>query len=179
MEGVGIGVSAALISIMTVWLSDLKMGYCTTGWWLSQKFCCLEVSGEGEGCSEWRNWGGVEPFRWIFYIIWAVSRVQPQPNPYIITSSDQCCPVNAHMQAAFSFFSAYLVRSFAPYAAGSGISEIKCILGGFIIKGFLSVETFFIKGLTLVSLATLFPTSTVIMDAANHISLSQSLPACQ
>jgi len=45
---------------------------------------------------------------------------------------------------------AFLVRGFAPYAAGSGISEIKCILGGFIIKGFLDVETFFIKGLTLV-----------------------------
>jgi chloride channel 3/4/5 len=51
----------------------------------------------------------------------------------------------------FSFSAAFLVRAFAPYAAGSGISEIKCILGGFIIKGFLDVETFFIKGLTLVS----------------------------
>ena len=50
----------------------------------------------------------------------------------------------------FSSSAALLVKSFAPYAAGSGISEIKCILGGFIIKGFLSVETFFIKGLTLV-----------------------------
>jgi len=55
------------------------------------------------------------------------------------------------MQAMFSFSAAFLVRAFAPYAAGSGISEIKCILGGFIIKGFLDVETFFIKGLTLVS----------------------------
>ena len=58
---------------MTVWLSDLKMGYCTTGWWLSQKFCCLEVSDEGEGCAEWRNWGGVEPFQYIFYVLFAVS----------------------------------------------------------------------------------------------------------
>jgi len=70
--GVGIGLSAALISIMTVWLSDIKMGYCTTGWWLSQKFCCLEVSEEGEGCAEWRNWGGIEPFRYFFYIVFAV-----------------------------------------------------------------------------------------------------------
>lgn len=70
--GVFIGLSAALISLITVWLSDMKMGYCATGWWLSQKFCCLELSDEGEGCDEWRNWGGVEPFRWIFYIIFAV-----------------------------------------------------------------------------------------------------------
>lgn len=55
------------------------------------------------------------------------------------------------MKAMFSFFAAYIVKCFAPYAAGSGISEIKCILGGFIIKGFLGFETFLIKALTMVS----------------------------
>lgn len=70
--GVGIGISAALISIITVWLSDMKLGYCTTGWWLSRKYCCLEVSDEFESCTEWRNWGGVEPFRWLAYILFAV-----------------------------------------------------------------------------------------------------------
>jgi hypothetical protein len=73
LPGVGIGISAALISVITVWLSDMKMGYCTTGWWLSQKFCCLEISEEGQGCAEWTNWGGVEPFRWIAYMLFAVS----------------------------------------------------------------------------------------------------------
>lgn len=71
--GVIIGVSAALISIITTWLSDIKMGHCTTGWWLSRKFCCLEVSDELEACAEWKNWGGVEPFRWIAYVLFAVS----------------------------------------------------------------------------------------------------------
>jgi chloride channel 3/4/5 len=46
---------------------------------------------------------------------------------------------------------AHLVRIFAPYAAGSGISEIKCILAGFVINGFLGVGTFALKSLTLVS----------------------------
>ncbi|WVR03435.1 hypothetical protein IAU60_000426 [Kwoniella sp. DSM 27419] len=122
LVGVGIGTSAALISVITTWLSDIKMGYCTTGWWLTQKYCCLEISPEGEGCAEWREWGGFWPIQWVVYMLWA---------------------------ATFSFSAAFLVKSFAPYAAGSGISEIKCILGGFIIKGFLSVETFLIKGLTL------------------------------
>lgn len=138
----GIGLSAALISIMTVWLSDIKMGYCTTGWWLSQKFCCLEVSDEGEGCAEWRNWGGIEPFRYFFYIIFAVC---------LLSISAILLANKPDFKGLFSFSAAFLVRGFAPYAAGSGISEIKCILGGFIIKGFLDVETFFIKGLTLVS----------------------------
>ncbi|OCF36089.1 chloride channel, other eukaryote [Kwoniella heveanensis BCC8398] len=122
LVGVVIGVSAALISVITTWLSDIKMGYCTTGWWLTQKYCCLEISPEGEGCTEWRNWGEFWPLQWLAFVAWA---------------------------AIFSFSAAFIVKNFAPYAAGSGISEIKCILGGFIIKGFLSVETFFIKGLTL------------------------------
>jgi len=65
--------NAALISIVTAWLSDMKMGYCTTGWWLSQKFCCAEISEEGAACKEWRSWGGFEPFQYIAYVLFAVS----------------------------------------------------------------------------------------------------------
>ncbi|KAJ9110915.1 hypothetical protein QFC19_001424 [Naganishia cerealis] len=140
--GIGIGLNAALISIITVWLSDLKLGYCTTGWWLSQKFCCAEVSDEGEACTEWRNWGGIEPFRYMAYIFFAV-RV-------FISCSISWSLTLLLIQALFSFSAARLVKSFAPYAAGSGISEIKCIIGGFIINGFLSFSTLAIKSLTLV-----------------------------
>jgi chloride channel 3/4/5 len=45
--------------------------------------------------------------------------------------------------------SAGLVRSFAPYAAGSGISEIKCIIAGFVMKGFLGFWTLAIKSIAL------------------------------
>jgi chloride channel 3/4/5 len=41
------------------------------------------------------------------------------------------------------------VKSFAPYAAGSGISEIKCIIAGFVMKGFLGAMTLFIKSIGL------------------------------
>lgn len=71
--GVGIGVISALMSIMTGWLSDIKLGRCTNGWWLSRKFCCLEITGEGESCAEWKTWGGFPPLPWIAYIIYAVS----------------------------------------------------------------------------------------------------------
>ncbi|VDO93659.1 unnamed protein product [Soboliphyme baturini] len=42
-----------------------------------------------------------------------------------------------------------LVRVFAPYACGSGIPEIKCILSGFIIRGYLGKWTLIIKSVGL------------------------------
>ncbi|BGP34275.1 glycerol ethanol, ferric requiring protein [Rhodotorula toruloides] len=108
------------MSIMTAWLSDLKLGYCTQGWWLNRKFCCWEIE---EGfCEDWVTWTGWSGVQWIVYVLFA---------------------------GLFAFSCAFLVRSFAPYAAGSGISEIKCILAGFIINGYLSFATLSIKSLTL------------------------------
>ncbi|KAH0826459.1 chloride channel [Lanmaoa asiatica] len=122
LVGIFIGVNAALISIVTAWLSDIKNGYCNDGWWLNQQFCCWEVDSDDEFCPAWHPWGSVTPGRWIAYVSFA---------------------------AIFAFVAAHLVRTMAEYAAGSGISEIKCILAGFIMKGFLGFGTFFIKSLTL------------------------------
>lgn len=49
----------------------------------------------------------------------------------------------------FAFTAARLVKAFAPYAAGSGISEIKCIIAGFVMKGFLGPWTLLIKSIGL------------------------------
>lgn len=102
LVGIGIGINAALISIVTAWLSDMKLGYCTTGWWLSQKFCCMEISDEGAGCQEWRNWGGIEPFRYIAYVLFAVS-----PGPFLLlTGSQTACkpsyPYRFHLSLFFA-----------------------------------------------------------------------------
>lgn len=53
------------------------------------------------------------------------------------------------LQTLFALASASLVKSFAPYAAGSGISEIKCIIAGFVMKGFLGFQTLLIKSICL------------------------------
>ena len=53
------------------------------------------------------------------------------------------------IQVLFAFTAAILVKSFAPYAAGSGISEIKCIIAGFVMKGFLGFWTLLIKSIAL------------------------------
>ncbi|KAJ8077954.1 glycerol ethanol, ferric requiring protein [Marasmius tenuissimus] len=127
LVGICIGVDAALISIVTEWLSDIKMGYCSDGWWLNQQFCCWEIEGEEtDACASWRPWSTVTLARYMIYVLFATF---------------------------FSFTASHLVRSLAKYAAGSGISEIKCILAGFKMQGFLGFSTFCIKSITLVSLA--------------------------
>lgn len=75
-----------------------------------------------ETCADWVPWSSWTLPAWIIYILFA---------------------------AALSAACAHLVRAFAPYAAGSGITEIKCILAGFIINGFLGPVTLFIKSLSL------------------------------
>lgn len=45
--GAAIGMNAALLNIVTEWLSDIKLGHCTTAFYLNEKFCCWgEDNGE-------------------------------------------------------------------------------------------------------------------------------------
>lgn len=117
--GAAIGLNAAFLNIVTEWLSDIKRGYCTTAFYLNESFCCW---GAEEGCAEWHHWSTFWPINYLLYILFST---------------------------AFAFTSARLVKSFAPYAAGSGISEIKCIIAGFVMKGFLGFKTLVIKSIGL------------------------------
>ncbi|KAH0037265.1 chloride channel protein, partial [Aureobasidium melanogenum] len=117
--GTAIGMNAAFLNIITEWLSDIKLGHCTTAFYLNESFCCW---GAEEGCAEWRPWSSHVIFRYIIYILFST---------------------------VFAFTSARLVKSYAPYAAGSGISEIKCIIAGFVMKGFLGFWTLLIKSIGL------------------------------
>ncbi|KAF2083472.1 hypothetical protein K490DRAFT_51589 [Saccharata proteae CBS 121410] len=119
LVGVAIGMNAAMLNIVTEWLSDIKLGYCTTAFYLNEQFCCW---GAENGCKEWHRWSRFWPINYFLYIVFST---------------------------LFAFVSARLVKTYAPYAAGSGISEIKCIIAGFVMKGFLGFKTLMIKSIGL------------------------------
>ncbi|KAL1427145.1 hypothetical protein MTO96_017655 [Rhipicephalus appendiculatus] len=92
-------------------------------------------SSRGDDCKQWYRWpemfdsdidregAGFYLLSYLLYVLWSV---------------------------LFAGLAVMLVRTFAPYACGSGIPEIKTILSGFIIRGYLGKWTLTIKSVCLV-----------------------------
>ncbi|XP_041987066.1 H(+)/Cl(-) exchange transporter 5 isoform X2 [Aricia agestis] len=136
LVGVCTGVVAGVIDIGASWMTDLKFGICPQAFWFNREQCCWsndEITFDHGNCSEWMTWAqlfgesrdgaGAYIISYLFYIVWAL---------------------------IFAALSASLVRMFAPYACGSGIPEIKTILSGFIIRGYLGKWTLIIKVVGLI-----------------------------
>ena len=118
LVGAAIGLNAAFLNIVTEWLSDMKLGYCSTAFYLNEDFCCWGA----DTCDEWHTWTSLWPVNYLLYLFFSI---------------------------IFALASSSLVKAYAPYAAGSGISEIKCIIAGFVMKGFLGFWTLLIKSICL------------------------------
>uniref|UniRef100_A0A8C1L6Y3 Chloride channel protein n=2 Tax=Cyprinus carpio TaxID=7962 RepID=A0A8C1L6Y3_CYPCA len=137
LVGLMAGALAGGIDISAHWMTDLKEGVCLNGFWFNHEHCCWNSNEttfqERDKCPNWKSWAELivgtndGPFAYIMnylmYVCWAL---------------------------LFSFLAVSLVRAFAPYACGSGIPEIKTILSGFIIRGYLGKWTLMIKTITLV-----------------------------
>uniref|UniRef100_A0A1A9ZUB7 Chloride channel protein n=1 Tax=Glossina pallidipes TaxID=7398 RepID=A0A1A9ZUB7_GLOPL len=135
LVGIAAGCVAGMVDIGASWMSDLKHGICPLAFWFNREQCCWptkqSVFDEGN-CSTWKTWPqifglnregtGAYIISYIWFILWAL---------------------------LFAALSASLVRMFAPYACGSGIPEIKTILSGFIIRGYLGKWTLLIKSVGL------------------------------
>ncbi|KAK9473899.1 chloride channel [Dipodascopsis tothii] len=125
--GLMAGVMASVIDVVTNWMDDLKIGHCATGFYLSREFCCLGTAA-GEQCTEWRPWTGAAATAAGFVGGYAV---------YIA------------LAVAFAALSAFLVLEYAPYAAQSGIPEMKTVLAGFVMADVLGPWTLLVKALAL------------------------------
>lgn len=117
-------------------MSDLRFGICPEAFWFNREQCCWssnETLFDHDNCSNWYEWPELFGFfsegsasyiiSYISYILWSL---------------------------LFASLAASLVKMFAPYACGSGIPEIKTILSGFIIRGYLGKWTLIIKSLGMI-----------------------------
>jgi chloride channel 3/4/5 len=132
LVGIIIGFIAGWVDVVAVWLTDIRTGRCSNEWYSGHKACCQHISNSGGFCDAWMDWSfiiigfrSLTLVNWVFYVFFSV---------------------------LLATICAYLVDQFASYAAGSGTAEIKTMLGGFMIKGFLGFKTLVIKvvGLPLV-----------------------------
>ena len=49
LVGAAIGLNAAFLNIVTEWLSDIKLGHCTTAFYLNESFCCWGTENGADG----------------------------------------------------------------------------------------------------------------------------------
>jgi len=124
--GLLMGFLAAYLDIAVEWLSDLKFGICSMAPYLDWATCC-EGSSSLDTCSMFTRWSTL------------LQQQLPQWSA-AIDFSFYCI-----VSLIYTCSGAILVISLAPYAAGSGIPEVKAILNGVVMKGFLSSLTFIVK----------------------------------
>eukprot|EP00667_Euglena_gracilis_P003164 EG_transcript_3172 len=132
LVGLGTGIIAWCMEVTVQWLADTKSGYCHGRPWFSREVCCRHAAGEVD-CDEWVTWS--EQFR-------VTHQVPQELVSFIIYTT---------IALGLAITSAWLCKTFAKYASGSGIAEIKTILGGTNINDFLGGWTLLIKviGLSL------------------------------
>lgn len=118
--GIIIGVIASCLNVVTAWLASIRLGRCRSNFLWNETFCCWNQP--HEQCPDWVEWSLYASLNYFIYIVISV---------------------------ALALAAALLVKYVSPAAAGLGISEIKCIVSGFIMRGFLGWRTLFIKSSAL------------------------------
>jgi chloride channel 3/4/5 len=137
LVGVSSGLLAGMIDVATEWMSDLKEGWCPSAGYYNRESCCwinndTNLNMIEEHCSLWHTWG-------------AYAGVSGDVNEYVVDYI-----IYVSVAVVFAGLAGLFVTTLAPYAAGSGIPEVKTILSGFIIRGYLGAWTLLVKSLGMV-----------------------------
>ncbi|QPH12616.1 hypothetical protein C2857_004865 [Epichloe festucae Fl1] len=173
--GFVVALVAYVVDVAEATVFDFKDGYCATAWYLNEKQCCPRGP-----CDNWKSWSQAFSINalgemWTDFLIYLASVVglaclscwialwtkTVVPSAYQLTTldenlaavpqrtgddpSDENTSPNRRNEASQSnppmvYYS----------AAGSGVAEVRVILSGFVLHGFLGFKTLVIKSLALV-----------------------------
>lgn len=174
---------AYLVDVSEGALFDIKVGFCTARPFRSRKACCADE----HTCDRWKTWSqllGVsetsnESVDYVFYILWCVAlsmaactvtlfsrtvvpstvslstldeNLAADPGKGSPTPNGHCAPLRS--RPAMVYYS----------AAGSGVAEVKVILSGFVLHGYLGLKTLLLK------------TGALIFAVASGLSLGKEGP---
>ncbi|KAG4418814.1 hypothetical protein IFR04_008019 [Cadophora malorum] len=168
-------VIAYVVDISEAPVFDWKDGYCSTGFLISEKHCCPE----GDRCPAWESWSnfvqipGVSEQIVEFGIFVCLVVLFSTLSCLLTLTTKTIVPSTYHISTLDENLAALSSRpnlaqddgaatpDLAPdetlsppmvyySAAGSGVAEVRVILSGFVLHGFLGVKTLIIKTLALI-----------------------------
>ncbi|KAJ4292212.1 hypothetical protein N0V88_005843 [Collariella sp. IMI 366227] len=173
LVGFIVAVLAYVVNVSEATVFDFKDGYCLRGWLINEKKCCPHGP-----CTDWRDWGEVLqgwPFgeRWTEYVVYIMAVITLSvisclftlttktvvPSAYQLTTLDENLAAEAAPQpendAEVTSPRRIREQPVAPpmiyySAAGSGVAEVRVILSGFVLHGFLGLKTLIIKTIGLI-----------------------------
>ena len=169
---------AFFVNISETSIFDYKEGYCKEGWYFSKTKCCYRQTHcpSWETWGERMNIAGIER-KWVdfvtyvfFVVLFSVGACfltlltkTEIPSAFSLSTLDE--NLGADKQKHLSDDMSQKTNSspieleaigektgtmvYYP-AAGSGVAEVKVILSGFVVHGYLGFRTFFVKTLALV-----------------------------
>lgn len=175
LVGILTACTAYFIDVSEASIFDIKRGYCADRPWLSHSSCCLGHT----SCARWRTWSEVihsDNIRtvWIDYvafIAWSVllaclscgitllsKTVVPS---HIASTFDENLAAVKHQQTNSDddkdenrmqplIQDNPIPPSIYYSAAGSGVAEVKVILSGFVLHGYLGLRTLVLKVAALI-----------------------------
>ena len=120
LVGILAGTIASAVEVVTHWVTDLKLGVCKTYFWAPEFLCCLHHE-SSDLCPSFQSWSQLLQARSAGFTMYVA------------------------LATFFAVLAGWLCREYAPYAAGSGIIEIKTILSGIRIQSYLDFNVLLIK----------------------------------
>ncbi|AEO69512.1 2006568b-32ea-4692-bc17-f99c610b2fd9 [Thermothielavioides terrestris] len=176
LVGFIVAVFAYVVDVSEATVFDFKDGYCARGWLISEKKCCPH--GPCTDWRDWGEVLQGFPFgeRWTEYVVYIMAVITLAslscllslttktvvPSAYRLTTLDENLAAEAaapppENEAEGPDVSPRRAREkpAAPpmiyySAAGSGVAEVRVILSGFVLHGFLGLKTLVVKTISLV-----------------------------